>query len=183
MSVSWSETAPSDEEIVGWSDFSTGDVTWETAWKGTSRRYYFGIQAHSRITRLTDNRLCVQVDARIACGSGWAAGNTASITLVLNGEDGPTILCAYGDTAAHTAATRYAYLPSTYTDATVAAGERFTDTVTVTLTVPDRIAIEEKGMQAYVNVNGSWVKATPYVNVNGSWKKVTPKVNIDGTWK
>lgn len=34
-----------------------------------------------------------------------------------------------------------------------------------------------------VNVNGTWMDATPYANVNGVWKEITVYMNVNGMWK
>ena len=39
------------------------------------------------------------------------------------------------------------------------------------------------GIIAYVNVNGTWKKASPWVNIGGTWKQVVPYINNAGTWK
>lgn len=77
-----------------------------------------------------------------------------------------------------------------YCTGTAAPGTKITITIgvtsdrsdlmkTVTFTAPDLL-----GAQVWVNVSGTWKKATAvYTNVNGSWKTGPVKVNVGGTWK
>lgn len=39
------------------------------------------------------------------------------------------------------------------------------------------------GSQFWLNVSGTWKKATPFIKVAGEWEQATPKLNVSGTWK
>jgi hypothetical protein len=160
MAVTWSTTAPDTTTVVSWSDY----VASNGQWPYKSGSYSFGMQAYCRITRLTDNRLCVEVAIRIACGSGWGAGNTVSLAPTVANETNSYASYAYGSTSMHTAATFYAFLPASYSESTVVAGETWSGgkTETVTLTVPDLY----KSVKLWKKVSGTWTLMNTLVSVS-----------------